>query len=358
MSEQKVMRYELESQPAPGGMISPRIGLLGLLRAYRALRLPHATEAHLPGWSVLMEYQALVQVCGADGALDRDVLAEDPCLKISLGYPPPEAGVLRSFLVRLGEKESTGDRFLRLLADSVKEATDLWDKKHEFFAEGQPRQVTLDVIQLSTRSAAPATWAKPDGEFPCRIACLWREAELVLSGGSCAGPSEVIDLIGRAMTALPQGAFCSLLRAGPVCDHRTILSWLDSQRSNITFLPRTRRYSIHGRRAVDLRYLVGVRLEPAVVNALSQLKEAWKECSDGAMSGLLGLALPAEELPSAVRDLGDVRIISRRVPALSGGGAASMGPSAQTNRARDTNWPAGSAEGSVDSKGSLRTSHC
>ena len=325
MSKQTSVRYKLAAEAAESGKSklsrqSPRAGLLALVRACRGLGLPAATDEHLPGPYPLLEYQILAQASGADSMLDREILARDPCLNAGLEYPAPSDAELKEFLSDLGQGDPANTGFSNLLAATVGNATTVWTRKGNPFASSRPYKGTLDVVKMSAAGGgAPAVWAKPDGEFPCRVACLWREADLVLAGGRCASHQDVIELIQRAQAALPARTFCSLLHADPVCDDPAILSWLQAQQTKITARPKAHRYNVPRADSVELRYLVAVKLDPVTVRTLDDVAQGWTDCPDVAAGSLQWLDLPFEMLPPPVRELGDAQIVRRRATTPSGG---------------------------------------
>jgi hypothetical protein len=251
--------------------------------------------------------------------LDHEVLTRDPCLEAGLGYSAPTNAELKKLLKRLGERDPAGTGFPLVLAAIVKNAATVWTLKGNPFASSRPYEGTLDVVQMSAAGSAPTVWGKPDGGFPCRVACLWREADLVLAGGRCASHQDVIELIRRAREALPARTFCSLLHADPVCDDPAILSWLQAQQTKTAVRQKVRRFNPPRRDSVGLRHLVAVRLDPVAARALNQVQEGWTECPGGAAGSLQWLDLPLEMLPPPVRELSDVQVVRRRIMTLSGG---------------------------------------
>jgi hypothetical protein len=330
MSKQTSVRFKLAAEakePAKAAKSgkskprrqSPRAGLLALVRACRGLGLPTATDEHLPVPYPLLEYQILAQASGADSVLDREILARDPCLNAGLDYPAPSDAELKGLLSDLGQGDPASTGFSKLLAATVGNAATVWTRKGNPFASSRPYEGTLDVVQMSAAGSAPTVWGKPDGELPCRVACLWHEADLVLAGGRCASHQDVIKVIQQARAALPESTFCSLLHADPVGDDPAILSWLQAQQTKTPVRQKVRRYNVPRPDSVELRYVVAIKLDPVTVRTLNEVAQGWTDCPDVAVGSLQWLDLPFEMLPPPVRELRDARIVRRRVTTPSGG---------------------------------------
>jgi len=94
-------------------MGSAHAGLLSTSRALRSLNLDGLVEANLTlksrqrGFTEgqMIESLVLLQTLGGDCPEDIALLADDQCLARGLGYQPPKATAVRSFLNRFHDEE-------------------------------------------------------------------------------------------------------------------------------------------------------------------------------------------------------------------------------------------------------------
>ena len=282
---------------------SPRAGLLAISRVYRSLGLPDLMGSALlfdrtpsadtadpseqakghsdaqTAMSNLVESLILLQTAGADCVHDCGLLEEE-CLKAGLGYEkPPTSGEAEAFLRRLGQNVRNTNGLSRVHEIMAHLVNEIW-KTHnptEKISFATAKHVTIDVVTLqgagSVHRSPHVDWAgiaKP-APFPCRILCLWREADLVLGGGDCPDVQALIHRIDEALKVIPNTVGKGrLIRAGSVCCNSKMLSWLGDQ-SN----PYKIKVGYSKTRHTPVGFIVAVPLANETLLSLDQVRDGW-----------------------------------------------------------------------------------
>ena len=235
-------------------MGSAHAGLLATSRALRSLNLSGLVEANLDlknrqrGFSEgqMIESLVLLQTLGGDCVEDIALLEEDPCQARGLGYTPPKASAVRTFLNRFHDEEIADLRpprevqksFImppsapqqgldRVLAGMVGKIASLL-KKH-----GQQQKIaTVDqdaTIIESHKKSALSHYDKGRGYQP--MVALWSEADLVLASefrdGNVPAKQSPLSCAKMAFQALPAGIKERYFRGDSACHENELLAWLN-----------------------------------------------------------------------------------------------------------------------------------
>lgn len=280
----KSMRFPFKVYVGPvSRRHSPRSGLLAISHAFRSLGLLEAIERRLTRGSVGEVHQAriiesllLLQAAGADSVADCELLRNDPCIKTGLSYTPPSSKPARTFLERLSteEKEAADlegtSGFQSVLADA---AAAIWKNHRASPHTPKPDEipVTIDVILLPAVEPPHISWVRPvESALPGRVVCLWREADLFLSGGFCRNSKMLIRRISQALAAIPMAGFGRLIRSGLACCDPVVLSWLSEQQ--ITFDIKIRDWRT---KKLPVGFILGTKLTSDMVAALDRERIGW-----------------------------------------------------------------------------------
>ena len=272
-------------------MGSAHAGLLSVSRALRSLHLGGLVEANLDlksrqrGFTEgqMVESLVLLQVLGGDCPEDISMLAEDPCLVRGLGYTPPKASAVRSFLNRFHDEDLAALRppreqqksFImppsaaqqglnRVLAGMVGRIAALL-KKH-----GQEQRIaTVDqdaTIIESHKKSAFFHYENGRGYQP--MVALWSEVDLALASefrdGNVPAKQSPLSCAQMAFAALPAGIKERYFRGDSGCHENELTAWLsDPARS-----------SEPGGR---IGFCVSAVMEKSLAAAVQEVKEAdWK----------------------------------------------------------------------------------
>jgi hypothetical protein len=272
---------------------SPRAGLLAVARVYRSLGLPEvmgnnlkpngsggdsqsvARRADRRLASNLVESLLLLQASGADCVQDCALLADDPCLMTGLGYMSPSSAEAESFLRWLGRNELNAQGCTQFHDVMMHMVNGIWDAYGQDQDFERAKQITLDVIAMPVGHSPHVSWCSPTAPnaFPCRVVCLWREADLVLSGGVCANANALIRPISEGLATIPAMASRGrLIRAGSLCYEPAVLSWLANQKT--AYRVKTRSGKIQNR-STHTRFIVAAPLTSNMLAALDQSRSGW-----------------------------------------------------------------------------------
>lgn len=234
---------------------SPHAGLLAISRVFRSLGLPSLIEANLSlrkrqkGFSEaqVIESVCLLQALGGDCPEDIHLLADDDCLERGLGYAPPKATALRTFLERFHDPELEKlrpDRQVQksfifpssqpvtalqeVQAGSVRRIAKLYAK-----AGQEQRIATVDqdaTIIESHKKAALFHYEGGRGYQP--MVAVWAELDLVLGDefrdGNVPAKQEPLTCAKLAFAALPEGIQERYFRGDSACHENALLQWLNS----------------------------------------------------------------------------------------------------------------------------------
>lgn len=232
---------------------SPHAGALALSRVYRALGLPSLVAANLRlrqrqrGFdeSQMVETILLLQTIGGDCPEDVRLLAEDPCLERGLGYTPPKATALRTFLERFHDEKLEALRparqeqksFIVPSSDPVQRLQDVQAgavrriAKH-YAEQGQAQRIaTIDqdaTIIESHKAAALAHYEGGRGYQP--MVAVWAEADLVVADqfrdGNVPAKQDPLTCAQMAFAALPSEVTQRYFRGDSACHENGLLGWL------------------------------------------------------------------------------------------------------------------------------------
>ena len=240
--------------PAPlREMGSPHAGLLATARAFRALKLPDLIAANLPlkarrrGFSEaqLVESLVLLQTAGGDHPEDIALFTGDECLQRGLGYAPPQATAVRTFLDRFHDEALAELRPPRaaqksfilplsaprqglqnVLAGGVRHIAALYAE------QGQTQRIaTVDLdgtIIESHKQAALPHYEGGRGYQP--LVAVWAEADLVLADefrdGNVPAKQAPLGCAQLAFAALPATVRERYFRGDSACHENELLGWL------------------------------------------------------------------------------------------------------------------------------------
>lgn len=225
---------------------SPRSGLLAVSRVFRGLgtarliaqhldfkvtSIGEIAEATLPNNSItsaqIVEAIVLLQIAGADCVDDLDMLRCDPCLVEGLSLPIPGTSKVLEFLRALGHDRialsDTPHPWEKVMADIISVVRGKCEQLN-----GGVDMATIDVEVVPDPLASRLVW-KPGRRFPTRIVCIWREADLILSGGLCHDDADVVRCLQAALAVANKFEIRRLLRMGPVCSSVPVHSWIQDQ---------------------------------------------------------------------------------------------------------------------------------
>lgn len=282
--------FAIDSRPLEE-MGSPHAGLLATSRALRSLNLAGCVEANLHlksrqrGFSEaqFIESIVLLQTLGGDCPEDIGLLADDPCLERGLGYAPPKASAVRTFLGRFHDEDlaalrppreeqksfiqppSAAQKGLDLvLAGVVGRVARLYQD------QGQEQKIaTVDqdatIIESHKQSALPH-YEGGRGYQP--MVALWAEADLVLASefrdGNVPAKQAPLSCAKRAFEALPAGITARYFRGDSACHENGLLDWLKDA---------ARAAESGGR----IGFCVSAVMEPALLGAVCAVREKnWK----------------------------------------------------------------------------------
>jgi len=234
-------------------MGSPHAGLLATSRALRSLNLDGLVRSNLAlkrrqrGYSEaqLVETIVLLQTLGGDCPEDIGLLADDECLARGLGYQPPRATALRTFLDRFHEEELAALRparerqksFIqppsapqqgldRVLGGMVGRIDKLYTKKGAGL-----KVATIDqdaTIIESHKKSALAHYEGGRGYQP--MLAIWAEADLVLASefrdGNVPARQAPLACAKMAFAALPAGIERRHFRGDSACHENGLLDWM------------------------------------------------------------------------------------------------------------------------------------
>jgi hypothetical protein len=233
---------------------SPHAGLLAVSRVFRSLGLPALVEANLPlrkrrsGFpeAQMIESVCLLQSLGGECPEDIHLLADDNCLERGLGYAPPKATALRSFLERFHDPELEKlrpDRQVQksfifpssqpvsalqeVQAGAVRRIARLYAQQgHE------QRIATVDqdaTIIESHKKAALSHYEGGRGYQP--MVAVWAELDLVLADefrdGNVPAKQEPLTCAMLAFAALPDTIRQRYFRGDSACHENDLLQWLN-----------------------------------------------------------------------------------------------------------------------------------
>lgn len=232
---------------------SAHAGLLSISRAFRALRLPDLIAANLSlrkrqrGFSEaqFIETITLLQTLGGECPDDIRLLAGDTCLERGLGYAPPKATALRTFLERFHDPEleslrpqrdeqksfifpasAPGQALQAVQAGLVRHIARLYAQR------GQAQKIaTVDqdaTIIESHKAAAYRHYDEGRGYQP--MVAVWAEADLVLADeyrdGNVPAKQAPLTCAQRAFAALPPGLEQRFFRGDSACHENELIGWL------------------------------------------------------------------------------------------------------------------------------------
>jgi hypothetical protein len=235
-------------------MGSAHAGLLATSRALRSLHLGGLVEANLHlksrqrGFTEgqMVESLVLLQTLGGDCPDDISLLQDDPCLTRGLGYAPPKAGAVRTFLNRFHDEEiavlrppreeqksfimppSEPQKGLdRVLAGLVGQIARLLKK-----CGREQKIATVDqdatIIESHKKSAL---CHYDDGRGYQPMVALWSEADLVLASefrdGNVPAKQSPLSCAKMAFDALPTGIKKRYFRGDSACHENELLGWLN-----------------------------------------------------------------------------------------------------------------------------------
>ncbi|MEX1199139.1 MAG: IS1380 family transposase [Pseudohongiellaceae bacterium] len=234
-------------------MGSAHAGLLATSRALRSLNLGGLVEANLQlksrqrGFTEgqMIESLVLLQTLGGDCPEDISLLADDQCLSRGLGYQPPKASAVRTFLNRFHDEELSAMRPARevqksfimprscpqqgldqVLSGLVGQVAALF-KKH-----GQEQKIaTIDqdaTIIESHKKSALCHYEGGRGYQP--MVALWSEADLVVASefrdGNVPARQAPLNCARMAFEALPSGIKQRYFRGDSACHENELIDWL------------------------------------------------------------------------------------------------------------------------------------
>jgi hypothetical protein len=270
---------------------SPHAGLLAVSRVFRSLGLPGLIEANLPlrkrrnGFSEaqFIESVALLQSVGGECPEDIHLLAGDDCLERGLGYAPPKATALRTFLERFHDRDLEKLRPERQVQKSfifpssqpvsglqevqaglVRRTAKLYQQTGQ-----EQRIATVDqdaTIIQSHKKAALFHYEGGRGYQP--MVAVWAELDLVLADefrdGNVPAKQEPLTCAKLAFAALPEGIKQRYFRGDSACHENDLLQWLkDPEREK----------EPGGR----IGFAISAVMSPALSQSVKAVKEAdWK----------------------------------------------------------------------------------
>jgi hypothetical protein len=232
---------------------SPHAGALAIARAYRALGLPGLIGANLHlrkrqrGFqeAQFVESICLLQSVGGECPEDMGLFAGDTCLERGLGYAPPKATAVRTFLERFHDPELEKLRPQRQVQKSfifppsgpvsslqqvqrglVGRIAKLYEK------QGRPQHIaTVDqdaTIIESHKQAACPHYEGGRGYQP--MVAVWAELDLVLADefrdGNVPAQQAPLTCAKLAFEALPAGVTQRYFRGDSACHENELLDWL------------------------------------------------------------------------------------------------------------------------------------
>jgi len=234
-------------------MGSPHAGLLATSRALRAMGLDGLVSANLElkdrqrGYSEaqLLESIVLLQTLGGDCPEDIGLLAGDACLARGLGYEPPKATAVRTFLERFHDQELSELRpprqeqksFIqppsvpqqgldRVLAGLVGRAAKLYADRGAGL-----RLATVDMdatIIESHKRAAHSHYEGGRGYQP--MVAVWAEADMVVASefrdGNVPARQAPLGCAKMAFAALPPTLKERYFRGDSACHQNELIEWL------------------------------------------------------------------------------------------------------------------------------------
>ncbi|MDR3561321.1 MAG: hypothetical protein P4N59_07775 [Negativicutes bacterium] len=264
---------------------SPQVGLIAIFRAYRGLGLARAVGDYWTGQSDeststeptqttssdasdLVEYLLSLQLAGADCIQDLDLMRRDACVEEAFGRKAPGRSRIQRFLRELGRsfiKAPLGrDPWQMVLGKSVKNIR----SKCEAENVGRLKHATIDVEIVPEPATTRLTWRSnsPSHGFPNRVVCIWREADLVLSGGMCRHAADLIARLTAALEMIDEFGVSRLLRAGPECCAPAVLSWVQKREFVYKTKPDGRHWKTYKK---NIGYILGMPPEEAPLREMA-----------------------------------------------------------------------------------------
>jgi hypothetical protein len=242
--------FEIDPRPLEE-MASAHAGLLATSRAFRSLGIGTLIEANLQikerdrGFSEgqFIESIVLLQTLGGDCPDDVKLLADDQCLERGLGYVPPKARALRTFLDRFHDTAQTrpereeqksfifpASKAIRALqqvqAGVVRRIAKLYNE------HGQAQTVaTVDqdatIIESHKQNALPH-YEGGRGYQP--MVALWAEGDLIVADefrdGNVPARQAPLACAQMAFAALPENLKERYFRGDSACHENELIQWL------------------------------------------------------------------------------------------------------------------------------------
>ena len=244
--------FGIDSRPLDE-MSSPHAGALATSRAFRSLRLPSLIEANLElkkrqrGFTEgqMIESVVLLQTIGGECPDDIRLLRGDQCLERGLGYEPPKATAVRTFLERFHDEEMEALRppreeqksfiipasgpvqgLQQVQAGLVARIAKLYEQ------QGKQQQIaTVDqdaTIIESHKNAALPHYEGGRGYQP--MVAVWAEADLVLADefrdGNVPAKQAPLTCAQMAFAALPGHVTQRFFRGDWACHEEQLIQWL------------------------------------------------------------------------------------------------------------------------------------
>lgn len=242
--------FEIDARPLDE-MASPHAGLLSTSRAFRSLGLGGLIEANLPlkqrerGFSVgqFIESIVLLQTLGGECPEDIKLLAGDRCLERGLGYLPPKARALRTFLERFHDFRQTRparEQQKSFIFPASSELAGLQQVQSGvvrriarlYSEQGQAQTIaTIDqdatIIESHKKNALPH-YEGGRGYQP--MVALWAEADLVVADefrdGNVPARQAPLTSAQMAFAALPETIKERYFRGDSACHENELINWL------------------------------------------------------------------------------------------------------------------------------------
>jgi hypothetical protein len=244
--------FEIDPRPLDE-MSSPHAGALATSRVFRSLRVPSLIEANLPlkkrqrGFTEgqMIESIVLLQTIGGECPDDMRLLRGDQCLERGLGYEPPKATAVRSFLERFHDESMEALRppreqqksfiipasgpvegLQQVQAGLVGRIARLYEQ------QGQAhRMATVDqdaTIIESHKNAALSHYEGGRGYQP--MVAVWAEADLILADefrdGNVPAKQAPLTCARLAFAALPASIGHRFFRGDSACHEQELIGWL------------------------------------------------------------------------------------------------------------------------------------
>lgn len=160
---------------------------------------------------------------------DLDLLRDDPCLAEGLGSSIPGTSKVLEFLRALGAhrgfKTVPAHPWNKILTEVVKNIRGKCER-----LSGRLERATIDVEAIQDPVTSRLAWRSDlQSRLPARIVCIWREADLVLSGGLCHEDVDVMHCLQAALELADAFKIQRLFRMGPVCSAIDVHTWIHEQ---------------------------------------------------------------------------------------------------------------------------------